>query len=62
MLYKLLRCQLVHEADLPSDVEFLDDLPEEQAAVRAGGAPEYVLKLSPGWFHKLTACALSVEA
>jgi hypothetical protein len=60
ILYKLLRCQLVHEAGMAADVQFLDGVPDDEFALRAGGAPEYVLKVSPSWFHHLTACALAV--
>ncbi|NLH40624.1 MAG: hypothetical protein GX448_02200 [Planctomycetes bacterium] len=39
-----------HEGGLPVDVQFMDT---EQLSVRAGGAPEYVLEVSHGWFHWL---------
>ncbi len=52
ILYKLLRCQLIHEAGMASDVQFFDEAGDE-LAIRAGGAPEYVLKVAPGWFHHL---------
>jgi hypothetical protein len=60
IFYKLFRCQLLHEAGMAMDVEFLDDVPETALSIRAGGAPEYVLKLSPGWFHALVRAALDV--
>jgi len=28
-------------------------MPEDVLSVRAGGAPEYVLQISRGWFHHL---------
>lgn len=50
IFYKWFRCELVHEGGLPVDVQFIDT---EELSVRAGGAPEYVLKVSHGWFHWL---------
>lgn len=50
IFYKWLRCELVHEGGLPVDIEFMA---EDGLSVRAGGAPEYVLKISRGWFHHL---------
>jgi hypothetical protein len=52
LLYKWVRCQLVHNASIPMDIVIDDELGNE-LALRAGGAPEYVLKLSPGWFSFL---------
>jgi hypothetical protein len=48
IFYKWFRCELVHEGDVPYDVEFMDS---EALEVRAGGAPEFVLKISHGWFN-----------
>jgi hypothetical protein len=53
IFYKWLRCELVHEGGLPIDIEFMP--PDDGLSVRAGGAPEYVLKISRGWFHHLVA-------
>jgi len=50
IFYKWFRCELVHEGALPIDVEFIES---EELSVRAGGAPEYTLKISRGWFHWL---------
>ena len=52
VFYKWLRCELVHEGGLPVDIKFL---PEDslELSVRAGGKPEYILKLSRGWFYHL---------
>lgn len=50
IFYKWFRCQLVHEGTLPVDIEFIDT---DEMTVRAGGAPEYVLKVSHGWFHHM---------
>jgi hypothetical protein len=60
VLYKLLRCQLVHEAGMAADLEFLDGVPDDDLVLRAGGAPEHVLKVSPGWFQHLIECALAM--
>jgi hypothetical protein len=48
IFYKWFRCELVHEGDVPYDIDFIDS---EALEVRAGGAPEYVLKVSNGWFN-----------
>jgi hypothetical protein len=50
IFYKWFRCELVHEGGLPMDVQFIDT---DTMSIRAGGAPEYVLKISNGWFHWL---------
>jgi hypothetical protein len=50
IFYKWFRCQLTHEGGLPMDIEFT---PEKELRIRAGGAPEYVLKVSYGWFYEL---------
>jgi hypothetical protein len=50
IFYKWFRCELVHEGKLPIDVQFMAT---DNLSVRAGGAPEYVLKISHGWFHWL---------
>ncbi len=45
----LLRCELVHEGGWPVDIELMpDDYPGALLA-RAGGAPDFVLKLSESW-------------
>lgn len=53
IFYKWFRCELVHEGGLPIDIEFMPDSEPGTLSVRAGGAPEYVLKVSHGWFHHL---------
>jgi hypothetical protein len=50
IFYKWFRCELVHEGGLPFDVQFIDT---DEMSIRAGGAPEYVLKISRGWFKWL---------
>jgi hypothetical protein len=51
IFYKWLRCQLVHEGALPVDIQFMADDDPQWMSLRAGGAPEYVLKIGLGWFH-----------
>ena len=53
IFYKWFRCQLVHEGGLPIDIEFMPDREPGTVSIRAGGAPEYILKVSYGWFHEL---------
>jgi hypothetical protein len=53
IFYKWLRCQLVHEASLPMDIEFMPEGEPNWMSIRAGGAPEYLLKIGHGWFHHM---------
>ena len=53
ILYKWVRCTLVHEAQLPYDIEFMPATGISGLSVRAGGAPDFVLKLSETWFDHL---------
>ena len=53
IFYKWFRCELVHEGGLPVDIEFIPDDKLGTISIRAGGAPEYILKVSQGWFHEL---------
>jgi hypothetical protein len=53
ILYVWLRCELVHDGTIPLDIELVPDDDHDKLWVRAGGAPDYVLKLSYGWFHHL---------
>jgi hypothetical protein len=53
VLYKWLRCELVHEGGIPVDIQFMPDKQPGTMTIRAGGAPEFVLKISHGWFHHL---------
>jgi hypothetical protein len=50
IFYKWFRCELVHEGGLPIDVEFIES---DELSLRAGGGPNYTLKISHGWFHWL---------
>jgi len=58
IIYKWLRCQLVHEGELPIDLELTDN---EGLSVRAGGAPEFILRLSRGWFRFLVQCVVNAQ-
>ena len=53
VFYKWLRCELVHEGGIPIDIQFMSDDKPGVMSIRAGGAPEYVLKISHGWFYHL---------
>ena len=59
VFYKWFRCEIVHQGNLPVDVRFMDDAAEDELTVRAGGRPEFVLLVSPGWFHQLVEWARS---
>lgn len=59
LFYKWFRCQLVHEGGLPLDIEFMPDSAPGTVSVRAGGAPEYILKVSDGWFHHMVGAVAS---
>lgn len=61
LLYKWVRCELIHNAAVPLDIEIDADL-GDGLAVRAGGAPHYLLKLSPGWFDFLISVASGEDA
>ncbi len=50
IFYKWFRCEFVHEGKLPIDIQFIQT---DNLSVRAGGEPEYILKISHGWFHWL---------
>lgn len=59
VFYKWMRCELVHDGGLPVDLRFNENAEPDELSVRAGGAPNYVLLISPGWFDQLIAWALS---
>lgn len=59
IFYKWMRCELVHEGGLPVDIRFSDRSALGELSVRAGGAPDYKLLVSPGWFDQLLSWALS---
>ena len=51
IFYEWIRCQLVHQAELPVDIEFVDN----GRSIRAGGAPEFKLLIGYGWINALLA-------
>jgi hypothetical protein len=53
ILYKWLRCVLVHEADWPADINFIPNPAPGQSTVRAAGGDENVLQLSENWFDDI---------
>ncbi len=55
VFYKWLRCQLVHEGGIPIDIQFMQDAQPGSMSVRAGGTPDYILKIGSGWFHHMIA-------
>ncbi|MCL5997644.1 MAG: hypothetical protein M1546_16545 [Chloroflexi bacterium] len=59
IFYKWLRCELVHEGGIPIDIHFVEDAPPETMLVRAGGHPDYILKLSHRWFHHIIQAVVS---
>jgi hypothetical protein len=60
ILYKWLRCELVHEGGLPVDIEVSSDDEPGVMSVRARGAPDHILRLGNGWFHHLIAAVTAV--
>jgi hypothetical protein len=53
ILYKWVRCVLVHEADWPMDIRFIPNPAPGQSSVRAAGGSEDVLELSESWFEDI---------
>jgi hypothetical protein len=53
IFYKWIRCELVHEGGWPVDIEFFTLEEPGCLSARAGGKPEFVLKLSTSWFQHL---------
>jgi hypothetical protein len=51
LLWKWLRCELVHEAGLPVDIRLTPITAVGELSARAGGAPDYELQLSEAWLH-----------
>jgi len=61
IFYKWFRCELVHEGSLPVDVEFMPDPEPGMLSIRAGGAPEYILRVSRGWFQELVHVVMTAD-
>lgn len=57
LFYTWLRCELVHMAALPVDIRIDESL--SGLKVRAGGAPECLVLISPDWFGYLADAARS---
>ncbi len=53
IFYKWMRCELVHEGGLPADIKFMKEEKCGTMSIRAGGNPEFVLKIGEGWFFHL---------
>lgn len=53
VFYKWMRCELVHEGSLPNDIEIMEEQKPNSMSIRAGGKPEYILKIGEGWFYHL---------
>lgn len=58
IFYKWLRCQLVHEGGLPVDIQFMTEDTQGSMSVRAGGAPEYILKIGDGWLNHIISSVI----
>lgn len=58
IFYKWLRCELVHEGSSPPDIKFIPSKEPCALMIRAGGAPEYTLKLSDNWFQHLVGIVI----
>lgn len=57
LFYTWIRCEIVHAGGLPIDLGFADNAEPGELMIRAGGAPEYRVLVSPGWFEQLVAWA-----
>jgi len=58
IFYKWVRCQLVHEGELPFDIEFTNDK-KEGMTIRAGGHPEYKLLIGYNWINYLVNAVIN---
>ena len=61
VFYKWIRCYLVHESVIPDDIQFQEDKGIVNMSVRAGGEPEYILKIGTGWFFHFAESVLQSE-
>ncbi|WP_139240928.1 hypothetical protein [Actinomyces glycerinitolerans] len=51
LFYKWMRCELVHNGGLPVDLPIDESFADPRScSVRAGGAPDYMVLVSPGWY------------
>lgn len=60
IFYKWIRCALVHEGEIPFDILIMDDSNQESLSIRAGGYPEFTLKIGTGWFFLITNYILNI--
>ncbi|MEZ2390698.1 hypothetical protein AB6813_14365 [bacterium RCC_150] len=60
LFWKWVRCEVAHVGALPLDVQFF--APEndtDDLRIQAGGAPEYCVRLSDGWYRWLRSLAVN---
>ncbi|RFA13935.1 hypothetical protein B7R22_09870 [Subtercola boreus] len=57
LLYHWMRNELVHTGDLPIDIDWMTGIHSGTLAIRAGGAPDYKLLMSPTWIDHLLTIA-----
>jgi hypothetical protein len=51
LIWKWMRCELAHNASLPIDVQLHEpDGSPDTMSIRAGGAPDYCVLMSTGWY------------
>lgn len=51
LMWKWLRCELAHRGAMPVDVQFFRPEPDpDDLRIQAGGAPDYCVRISDGWF------------
>ena len=51
LMWKWLRCEIAHRAGLPVDIQVADPAEDsDNLWIRAGGAPEFVVRLSAAWY------------
>jgi|ERR1051326_1828011 hypothetical protein len=60
IIYVWLRCNLVHEATIPFDIQLVEDPEPGVLWIQAGGGPGNTLKLSFSWFYHLFRSAAQV--
>jgi hypothetical protein len=53
IFYKWVRCELIHEGEIPIDITFMEDVKPRSMSIRAGGSPSINLKIGTGWFFHI---------
>ena len=61
IFYKWIRCSLIHEGEIPFDILIMEDANPESMSIRAGGYPEFTLKIGTGWFFLIINSILNVS-